>query len=150
MIGCPGIGDGQVLQNAISRGVMSTKTQVDNKEFYQLGLAINPGNSGGLVFDSSGRVIGVATLKASKQEATGFSIPIEDFHGALDKVAHQTGTDAYRYNSRHRIVNAVKGFGGGGALLCLAVDLRRAASMSNSPEVRGALEKFEAIAAEAE
>ena len=67
-----------VLENAVSRGVMSTKTVIGDQNFYQLGIAINPGNSGGPVIDSSGKVIGIATLKMTRLEATAFCIPAED------------------------------------------------------------------------
>jgi S1-C subfamily serine protease len=148
VIGNPGLGDGQVLENAISRGVMSTKTQIEGRNFYQLGIAINPGNSGGPVFDSSGRVIGVATLKASKQESTGFSIPIEDLQAALAKLAKQSTSDADRYRSRHRIVAATKALGGGGALMCLVIDLRRADAVGNNAAVKDILGKLETVTAE--
>jgi S1-C subfamily serine protease len=148
VIGNPGMGDGQVLENAISRGVMSTKTQIEGKNFCQLGIAINPGNSGGPVFDSTGRVIGVVTLKASKQESTGFSIPIEDLQAALAKLAKQSTADANRYRSRHRIVAATKSLGAGGALMCLVIDLRRADAMGNNPTVKEALGKIEPVTAE--
>ena len=78
VIGNPGLGDEVVLENAISRGVMSAKTVIEGMNFYQMSIAINPGNSGGPVFDSTGRVIGVATLKANKAEAMGFCIPVEE------------------------------------------------------------------------
>ena len=148
VIGNPGIGDGQVLENAISRGVMSTKTKIENRNFYQLGIAINPGNSGGPVFDSSGRVIGVATLKSSKQEATGFSIPIEDFQEALAKLAKQPSLAADKVRSQHRLKTAVKGLGSGGAIMCLVIDLRRAAANSNSTEIKDLLARLEPIATE--
>jgi S1-C subfamily serine protease/DNA-directed RNA polymerase subunit RPC12/RpoP len=147
VIGNPGLGDGQVLENAISRGVMSTKTKIDDKNFYQLGIAVNPGNSGGPVFDSAGRVIGVVTLKSSKQEATCFSIPIEDVQDAIAKLAKQSTADANGYRSRHRLKAAVQGLGGGGALLCVLMDVRREAGGSNAPEVKEAIDKLEAITA---
>src|SRR6202044_2859571 len=75
VIGNPGLGDEVVLENAISRGVMSSKMVIEGKNFLQMSMSINPGNSGGPVFDSSGRVIGVATLKATKAEAVAFCIP---------------------------------------------------------------------------
>ena len=80
VIGNPGVGRDVVLENAITRGVMSTKTAIDGQPFYQMGIAINPGNSGGPVFDSKGQVIGVATLKSSKQEGLAFCIPVEDLN----------------------------------------------------------------------
>jgi S1-C subfamily serine protease len=146
VIGNPGVGAGEVLENAISRGVMSTKVKIDNKDFYQLSIAINPGNSGGPVFDSAGRVIGVATLKSVKQEAMGFSIPIEDLQAGLAKMAKQSSADANQYRSRHRIRNAVKGLGSSGALLCMIIDLRRAAS--GNPQAKDLLDKLEPVAAE--
>ena len=82
VIGNPGLGDEVVLENAISRGVMSAKTVIEGMNFYQMSIAINPGNSGGPVFDSTGRVIGVATLKANKAEAMGFCIPVEELKAA--------------------------------------------------------------------
>ncbi len=148
VIGSPGLGDGQVLENAISRGVMSTKTQIEGKSFYQLGIAINPGNSGGPVFDSSGRVIGVVTLKSMKQESTGFSIPIEDLQDALGKVAKQSAVDSERYRSKHRSLATVKTLGVGGALMCLVIDLRRLSAVANSNELKELLVVLEAATAE--
>ena len=150
VIGNPGLGDGQVLENAISRGVMSTKTQINSQSFYQLGIAINPGNSGGPVFDSTGRVIGVATLKAAKQESTGFSIPIEELQAALKSVAGESSSIAEKYRSRHRNITAVKAFGSGGALMCLILDLRRADTLTNhsNAPVKDLLTKLEPVVAE--
>jgi S1-C subfamily serine protease len=128
VIGNPGLEDDKVLENAISRGVMSTKTKLDGQDFYQLGIAINPGNSGGPVFDSSGQVIGVATRKSSAKESLAFSIPIEDLRAAMKTQAGQSAVDAERVASRHRLVTAVKGLSGGGAWYCLALDVRRTAA----------------------
>ena len=143
VIGNPGIGDGQVLENAISRGVMSTKAKVNEKDFYQLNIAINPGNSGGPVFDSTGRVIGVATLKSMKQEATGFCIPIEDLQAAIAKVGSQDPAEADRCRSKHRTTVAAKTLGGAGAIMCLMIDLRKADAQTKNPAVKEVLAKLE-------
>jgi S1-C subfamily serine protease len=143
VIGNPGIGDGQVLENAISRGVMSTKAKVNNKDFYQLNIAINPGNSGGPVFDSTGRVIGVATLKSMKQEATGFCIPTEDLQAAIAKVGSQSSADADQCRSKHRSKVAAKTLGGAGALMCLMIDLRKIDAQTKNPAVKEVLAKLE-------
>ena len=87
VIGNPGLGDEVVLENAISRGVMSAKTVIDGMNYFQMSMAVNPGNSGGPVFDSAGRVIGVVTLKSSKAEAMAFCIPVEELRAALTTVA---------------------------------------------------------------
>ena len=110
VIGNPGMGDDSVLENAISRGIMSTKTTIEGQAFYQLNIAINPGNSGGPVFDSMGRVIGVATLKAAKQEGMAFCIPVDDLNAALDAV-HGVKPRPRRSAtppSRHRTLAAFK------------------------------------------
>ena len=143
VIGNPGIGDGQVLENAISRGVMSTKAKVNEKDFYQLNIAINPGNSGGPVFDSTGRVIGVATLKSMKQEATGFCIPIEDLNAAIAKVGSQAPAEADRCRSKHRTTVTAKTLGGAGALMCLMIDLRKIDAQTKNPAVKELLGKLE-------
>jgi S1-C subfamily serine protease/HEAT repeat protein len=83
VIGNPGVGGQMVLENAISRGIVSSMTKLNNHAFIQLSIAINPGNSGGPVFDTKGRVIGVVTLKTTKQEGLAFAIPVEDLVSAL-------------------------------------------------------------------
>lgn len=150
VIGSPGLGDGVVLENAISRGVMSTRATLDGQPFYQLGIAVNPGNSGGPVFDSSGRVIGVVTLKTEKQESLAFCVPVEDLRAALAKLQGQPADETGRVRSRHRVVHAVKGLGTGGALYCVGIDLRRAASGGGptDPGQKEAAETFPAALAE--
>ena len=120
VIGNPGMGDEIVLENAISRGVMSSKTVIEGMPYHQMNIAINPGNSGGPVFDSLGRVIGVATLKSSKTEAMGFSIPVEDVNTALAKV----GGPRPELGSHHRAVVALRLLTIGGALYSIALEVR--------------------------
>ena len=74
VIGNPGVGN-KVLENAVSRGVMSTQVTVEGQTFYQLNIAVNPGNSGGPTIDSFGKVIGVVSAKNFKLEAMAFCIP---------------------------------------------------------------------------
>ena len=83
VIGNPGVGGRMVLENAVSRGVVSSMTSLNGHSFMQLGISINPGNSGGPVFDSTGRVIGVVTLKTTKQEGLAFAVPSSDLLAAL-------------------------------------------------------------------
>ena len=78
--------------------------QVEGMNYYQMNIAINAGNSGGPVFDSSGRVIGVATLKSNKTEAMGFCIPVEELAAATK----QLGRAHPEMAARHRAVAAFK------------------------------------------
>jgi S1-C subfamily serine protease len=124
VIGNPGLGDEVVLENAISRGVMSSRTTIDGQDYLQMSIAINPGNSGGPIFDSAGRVIGVATLKSSKAESLGFGIPVEELHAALIRLDLQPDQARAATASRHRTRAAFKMLTGAGVLYALALDVR--------------------------
>lgn len=83
IIGSPGVGEELVLQNAVTQGLLSTVTQIDGVQYYQLSASINPGNSGGPVLDQYGKVIAVATLKATRQEGLAFGVPAAAIAAAL-------------------------------------------------------------------
>jgi serine protease Do len=101
IIGSPGFG-GSVLENANCTGTLSTRMTMDGQDFFQLNTSINPGNSGGPVFSSKGQVIGVATLRAAKQEALGFCIPVEDLRSAISQIRTQSPETAAVNRQRHR------------------------------------------------
>ena len=125
VIGNPGVGYELVLENAISRGLMSTKTALEGQRYYQLTIAVNPGNSGGPVFNSFGSVIGVVTRKSVEQESLAFCIPVEDLNLALGKVDTFPQDAIERQQSRHRLVLAVKQLGSLGALYSMVIASRR-------------------------
>lgn len=104
VIGNPGVGSKMVLQNAVSKGVMSTETIINGHKFYQLSISINPGNSGGPVFDSNGKVIGVVTLKAREEEGLAFCIPLDDVLKALAKAERLSPDEIQANHSQHRAV----------------------------------------------
>jgi len=100
-IGNPGIGRTLTLQNAVTRGVLSTQTEIDGQIFYQLSMSINPGNSGGPVLNKSGNVIGVATLRARNEEGIAFSVPLSEISEALEVARKSTQDDIAFLNSKH-------------------------------------------------
>jgi S1-C subfamily serine protease/HEAT repeat protein len=63
----------------ISRGSVSGKVRLGDRELYQIDAAINPGNSGGPIVDSRGNVLGVASQKIQGKGVSniGFCIPSE-------------------------------------------------------------------------
>ena len=124
-IGNPGAGGELILENAISRGLMSTKTSLEGQRYYQLGIAVNPGNSGGPVFNSRGAVIGVVTRKSAAQESLAFCIPVEDLNLAIEKVVTYPQDAIDREDSRHRVILTVKELGGSGALYSSVIARRR-------------------------
>lgn len=103
VIGNPGLQEDLVLQNAISKGVMSTETTIDGQMYYQLGISINGGNSGGPVFDPRGRVIGVVTLKASEKEGLGFCIPLAELRESIARLDGLTHQEIASTEAKHRI-----------------------------------------------
>lgn len=123
VIGNPGVDGDTVLENAISRGVMSTKAELEGQKYYQLGIAVNPGNSGGPVFGPNGQVIGVVTLRIPGKEELSFCIPVEELRDALAKLGAQTKTDADQIRSQHRTKVAFKNLSSGGALYGLGLEL---------------------------
>ncbi len=74
-IGSPGMGS-TILSQTVSNGIISnTERILGKKRFLQTNTAINPGNSGGPLFDLDGKVVGVVTAKATRQENIGFAVP---------------------------------------------------------------------------
>ena len=149
VIGNPGFGDGQVLENAISRGVMSTKTADRGQEAFT-SSASRSTRATPVARCSTPRDGSSAWPRSRRRsrKSTGFSIPIEDLQEALAKLAKQSNADAERYRSRHRSLATVKGLGSGGALMCMVIDLRRADAVANNPQVKDVLGKLEPITAE--
>lgn len=103
VIGSPGIGGGQILENTVSSGVIGTQVELAGQSFYQLSISINPGNSGGPVFAPSGKAIGVVTLKATRQEGIAYGVPEPDIQEAIRKAAEATKDSAARATSRHNL-----------------------------------------------
>lgn len=85
-IGSPGVGDRMnVLPNTISQGVIGQLLDGDIKAPLQLSIAVNPGNSGGPAIDSSGRVVGVVTAKATKIDGVALCVPSDQIYEELLK-----------------------------------------------------------------
>lgn len=102
VIGNPGVGDDLVLECAVSRGVMSSEATINGQKYFQISIAINPGNSGGPTLDVSGQVVGVVTLKASKQEGLGFCIPAQTFEDVLERAKNSSEEVRAKSQAKHR------------------------------------------------
>ena len=90
VIGNPGTGTGQMLVNAVSRGVLSTPTMYRGHEYYQMSIAINPGNSGGPVLTADGQVVGVATMVDRSREGIAFCVPASAVAVAIRRAKEQS------------------------------------------------------------
>ena len=56
------------------------------EELIQSDAPINPGNSGGPLCDSSGKIVGINTLKVTEAEGIGFAIPIEVARPIVERI----------------------------------------------------------------
>ena len=77
------IGSPSGLQGTITSGIVSYLNRklykdVWSTNFIQTDAPINPGNSGGPLVDSSGRFVGVNTVKTENTEGIGFAIPVNN------------------------------------------------------------------------
>jgi S1-C subfamily serine protease len=123
IIGNPGTSAGTALENAISRGVMSTPCNISGQDYFQMSITINPGNSGGPVIDSTGLVVGVATAKDSGREGLGFCIPATDLQGSVELVNSLTPQNRSAASAIHDARFTCKRLIIGGQIYLAALDV---------------------------
>ena len=74
-----------MLQNTVTRGIVSAVRNAGGVILIQTDAAINRGNSGGPLIDRTGKVIGITTLKmASNSESLGFAVAIDHARPLLE------------------------------------------------------------------
>ncbi|MFH0944496.1 MAG: trypsin-like peptidase domain-containing protein [Planctomycetota bacterium] len=98
------VGNPLGLERSLSEGIVALKSRLLNGQTYvQTTAALSPGNSGGPLFNLSGEVIGVNSLKAVAQGAEGlsFSIPVNLVKAFLDN-QEAYAFDTLNANSGHR------------------------------------------------
>lgn len=85
VIGNPGLGS-TILTHTMTTGIVSNPDrELDGQHYIQSSAAVNPGNSGGPMFDSTGRVVGLISLKADI-EGAGFAVPARVLREFLQRV----------------------------------------------------------------
>jgi len=70
------IGNPRGLENTISDGLLSGIREMDGYNLLQISAPISPGSSGGPVFNSSGRVVGIASATLKESQNLNFCVPI--------------------------------------------------------------------------
>ena len=73
-----------VLQNTVTRGIVSSIRQLDKAVVLQTDTALNPGNSGGPLLDHAGRVIGVNTMGFRGGTGLNFAVAIDHAKALLE------------------------------------------------------------------
>lgn len=66
-----------VLQNTVTRGIVSSLRQLDKVVALQTDAALNPGNSGGPLINHAGYVVGVNTMGFRGSQGLNFAVAID-------------------------------------------------------------------------
>lgn len=69
-----------LLDQSMTKGIISGRRTIEEREYIQTDVSINAGNSGGPLLDENGEVIGIVTAKKIGRgvEGIGFAIPINE------------------------------------------------------------------------
>ena len=94
------------------------------------------------MFDPTGQVIGVVTLKTVKQESIAFCIPPEALQAALKKVQSQTEVAANATAAKHRTALAFKVLCSAGAVYSIGLELHRLFANRNQPVLQSGDKAF--------
>jgi len=73
-----------VLQNTVTRGIVSALRNDGGVMLLQTDAAINPGNSGGPLLDRAGRVVGVNSMKVGTAASIGFAVAADHVKTLVD------------------------------------------------------------------
>jgi hypothetical protein len=72
-----------LLENTLTRGIVSGIRQTGTATLVQTDAAVNPGNSGGPLIDRSGRVIGIVTMGYTERQGLNFAVGIDHARALL-------------------------------------------------------------------
>jgi hypothetical protein len=73
-----------MLQNTVTRGIVSGVRQTGDAMLVQTDAAVNPGNSGGPLLDRTGRVIGITTMGFRGSQGLNFAVAIDHARPLLE------------------------------------------------------------------
>ena len=73
-----------MLQNTLTRGIVSGIRQTANATLVQTDAAVNPGNSGGPLLDQAGRVLGIVTMGFTERQGLNFAVAIDHARPLLE------------------------------------------------------------------
>ncbi len=81
-----------MLQNTLTRGIVSGIRQTPTATLIQTDAAVNPGNSGGPLLDQDGRVLGIVTMGFTERQGLNFAVAIDHARALLEGRPAQSGT----------------------------------------------------------
>jgi S1-C subfamily serine protease len=94
-----------VLQNTVTRGIVSGVRQAGSVTLIQTDAAINPGNSGGPLVDRQGNVIGINTMGITQAQGISFAVSVDHVREVLGG-QHTATTSATPASSLSQALNA--------------------------------------------
>lgn len=81
-----------LLQNTVTRGIVSALRRSGITTLVQTDAAVNPGNSGGPVLDRTGAAIGITTMSFREAQGLNFAVSIDHARSILEGHAPPTAT----------------------------------------------------------
>jgi hypothetical protein len=72
-----------LLENTLTRGIVSGIRQTGTATLVQTDAAVNPGNSGGPLIDRTGRVLGIITMGYTERQGLNFAVGIDHARAVL-------------------------------------------------------------------
>jgi hypothetical protein len=93
-----------VLQNTVTRGIVSGVRQAGSVTLIQTDAAINPGNSGGPLVDRQGNVIGINTMGVASAQGISFAVAVDHVRELLGG-QHTSTTFATPASSMNQALN---------------------------------------------
>ena len=73
-----------MLENTLTRGIVSGIRQTNTATLVQTDAAVNPGNSGGPLIDRTGKVLGIITMGFTERQGLNFAVGIDHARALLD------------------------------------------------------------------
>ena len=95
------IGSPQGLENTISDGILSAVRDYEGIRYLQITAPISPGSSGGPVFDTTGKMIGVASFQFKKGQNLNFAVGVDHVRPLLEQHLNASFDSVQPLEARH-------------------------------------------------
>jgi S1-C subfamily serine protease len=100
-----------VLQNSVTRGIVSSMRRLGAVTLIQTDAAINPGNSGGPLLDRHGDVIGIATMSVKATQGLSFAVAADHARQLIEGQRSMPTTNATPLSSLNTTLQSSAGSG---------------------------------------
>jgi Trypsin-like peptidase domain len=100
-----------VLQNSVTRGIVSSIRRLGEVTLLQTDAAINPGNSGGPLLDHHGDVIGITTMSVKATQGLSFAVAADHARQLIDGQRSIPATNATPLSSLNTTLQSSAGSG---------------------------------------